>query len=129
MSRTREGAKRETVERLLQRETKAVVEAMLPAYLQARRWFGGKARHIESTRLIEAIPLPWMPIEAFITLVQVAYTEGEPDLYLLPLAAAYGEQATQLQTGVPHPILARLQMPSAEADGTRTEVFYEASYD
>jgi maltose alpha-D-glucosyltransferase/alpha-amylase len=129
MSRTKELAKRGTLERLLQKETKAVVEAMLPAYLQTRRWFGGKARHIESTSLIEAIPLPSMPIETFITLVQVAYTEGEPDLYLLPLAVAYGEQATQRQTGVPHPILARLQRPSEEEDGARTEVFYEAFYE
>jgi maltose alpha-D-glucosyltransferase/alpha-amylase len=129
MSRTKELAKRGTLERLLQRETKAVVEAMLPAYLQACRWFGGKARHIESARLIEAIPLPWMHIEMFITLVQIAYTEGEPDLYLLPLAAAYGEQAARRQTGVPHPILARLQMPGEEEDKARTEVFYEAFYD
>jgi maltose alpha-D-glucosyltransferase/alpha-amylase len=129
MSRTKESAKRGTLERLLQRETKAVVEAILPAYLEACRWFGGKARHIESTSLIEAIPLPWMLIETFITLVQVAYTEGEPDIYLLPLAAVYREQATQMHTSVPHPILARLQMPSEEEDGARTEVLYEALYD
>src|SRR5262245_48014163 len=101
MLRTKGLAKSGTLERLLQRETKAVVEAMLPAYLQARRWFGGKARHIEATSLIEAIPLPSVPIETFLTLVQVAYTEGEPDIYLLPLAVAYGEQAHQRQTGVP----------------------------
>ena len=69
-----------------QNEPKTTLESILPDYFHARRWFGGKARIIQSTQITEVIPVPYNNTEAQILLVTVNYTEGVPEIYCLPLA-------------------------------------------
>src|SRR5688572_13017387 len=71
-------------ELLLTRTGRSALATALPAYLRARRWFGGKDRRITGTRFVEVVPMRDAG-GAFLTLVEVAYTEGEPELYVLPL--------------------------------------------
>ncbi len=113
------------LESLLQHDTRAALEAILPAYLRARRWFGGKARTIKAVSLLEALPFSWLAGETFLTLLQVEYTEGDPETYLLPLTVARGERAVQMQAGFPHPLLACLQ----GWDGVDSGLLYDALYD
>ena len=42
---------------LFQPPGRAALEAALPAYIQPRRWFGGKARGIASAQLLDTIPI------------------------------------------------------------------------
>ncbi len=61
---------------------------ILPQYLRANRWFGGKGRSIEQIRIREVIPFrddPTNSISQQIVLIDVYYTEGLPESYLLPL--------------------------------------------
>ncbi|NWF61275.1 MAG: maltose alpha-D-glucosyltransferase [Fischerella sp.] len=67
-------------------EAKRTLEAMLPDFLCSCAWFDGKMRVIQSTHIIEAIPLCYKDVEAYIVLVQVDYTEGDPQTYVLTLA-------------------------------------------
>lgn len=69
-------------------EAKVSLESVLADYLYSCRWFGGKARKVQSTHITEAIPLKYGDIEAYIILLQVGYTEGAAETYMLPIAYA-----------------------------------------
>ncbi|HEY9601412.1 MAG TPA: maltose alpha-D-glucosyltransferase [Allocoleopsis sp.] len=67
-------------------ESRATLASVLPDYLQTRRWFGGKARTIQSVQITETIPVPYRDTEAYIVLVELEYTEGFPETYVVPIA-------------------------------------------
>ncbi len=67
-------------------ETRATLASVLPDYLRTRRWFGGKARTIQNVQVSEVIPVPYKDSEAYIVLLQLDYTEGFPETYVMPLA-------------------------------------------
>ncbi|HEX9161010.1 MAG TPA: maltose alpha-D-glucosyltransferase [Thermoanaerobaculia bacterium] len=75
-------------------------------YICGRRWFGGKARTVSSLSIRELVALP--KHSAYLTMVDVEYTEGEPQTYLLPLgitqARRSDEEAAKLTT-----LIARLR--------------------
>ncbi len=114
---------------IFQGEGKAALEAILPNYLEARRWFGGRTRVVKSAKLLENFPLPIGPSEVFLTLVEVEYTEGVPETYLLPLTAAFGEDAALMRRGFPHPLLAELEVKGKGAQGSETGLLFDALYD
>jgi maltose alpha-D-glucosyltransferase/alpha-amylase len=77
---------------------KSKLEAALAPYLRRHRWFGGKAREIQTVVLLD-----WFPIEVpagaapmRVLLVRVDYNEGEPDRYLAPVVFAQGTQAENI---------------------------------
>jgi len=69
------------------RGRQALQEA-LPAYLWSRPWFQGRLRLLTSATLREVIPLGPASDAPRLALVQTDYDEGEPEVYLLPLAFA-----------------------------------------
>jgi maltose alpha-D-glucosyltransferase/alpha-amylase len=75
-------------ENALRGPDKAELETILPRYLTGQRWFRSKARLIQTAEIVEAIPVPLDAPVAHILLVQVIYTEGEPEIYVLPVAFA-----------------------------------------
>ena len=99
---------------LLQPAGQAALEARLPAYIQPRRWFGGKARGIASAQLIDTIPIAYATEQAIIALVRVSYSEGSQDTYVLPVAFAAGAQADQLARALPHAVIAHIQRTGGE---------------
>jgi maltose alpha-D-glucosyltransferase/alpha-amylase len=117
------------LENLFAGETKVALEAILPGYLKARRWYGGKAKKMKSVRLLEAVPVYFDPSEAFVTLLQVDYAEGDPDVYVLPLTAAFGETAGRMREGFPHPLLANLQVTVKGEPQGEPGILYDALYE
>ncbi|MFL5761881.1 MAG: maltose alpha-D-glucosyltransferase [Thermomicrobiales bacterium] len=67
-------------------EARGDLEDLLPDYLREQRWFTGTGRQILSTRIADAIPVPYGETRGYLAIVRVAYTEGDPELYALPLA-------------------------------------------
>ncbi len=67
-------------------ESRAALNSVLPNYLQTQRWFGGKARKMQTTQISEVIPVTYGNAEAYFVMLQVTYTEGSPETYLMPLA-------------------------------------------
>jgi len=63
-----------------------LAETVLEPYLRRCRWFGGKARRIKNVSIRETIPVGQGKETTQILFVKVAYREGEPETYLLPLA-------------------------------------------
>jgi maltose alpha-D-glucosyltransferase/alpha-amylase len=76
----------------------------LPEYLPQQRWFGGKARAIRSTRIVN-----WTPIKeqhSALALVEVQFEAGEPEVYQVPLAITLGAAANELRRIAPSAIIA-----------------------
>ena len=89
-------------EEVFQGEAKAALETLLPGYLQQWRWFGGKARpdplHRADGGRAHFRTMPRSPLGS---LLAVAYGEGEPETYVLPLTIAVGPRAEEVQQRVP----------------------------
>ena len=114
------------------------LEQLLPQYLASRRWFGGKARRIKSTEVVEAIEVPADDAGAatnggpagIVTLVRVEYAEGDPETYVLPLSATRGPRGQEL--GARMAPLARLLSREGEQflfDGVADAAFANAIFD
>ena len=79
------------------RARKTIECALLPEFLPKQRWFGAKAKTIDSTRIADwAWMLPEAPPFA-IVLVEVKYRDGEMDLYNIPLAITMGRSREELE--------------------------------
>ena len=107
---------------LLEEESRAGLEGLLPDYLKQRRWFLGRLRVIRSARVVEAIPFP--PSAAYFFLVELYYNQGEPETYVVPLALATGERAVEILRHQPAKVIARLG-----DSGDETGVLYAADGD
>jgi maltose alpha-D-glucosyltransferase/alpha-amylase len=97
---------------------------ILPAYLNAARWFGAKSRGIRAARIVERIAMG-DPDPAQIILIDLTYFDGGTDTYLLPLQIAVGPAATALQHSVPQGIIARFLAD----DPAREAVLFDAVHD
>ena len=54
---------------------------LLPEFLRTRRWFGGKARVIESVEIADIVPIgTW-----HLVLARTKYASGPPEMYHIPL--------------------------------------------
>ncbi|MGH2451091.1 MAG: maltose alpha-D-glucosyltransferase, partial [Candidatus Limnocylindria bacterium] len=106
-------------------EAPGLAEA-LPGYLRARRWFGGKARRVKAARIRDAVRVPHPEAEAFVTFVEVSYTEGESETYVLPLTCAAPDRVDALVGAAPHALIARLPDGSAMLDATADPAFLHA---
>ncbi|HWC96975.1 MAG TPA: maltose alpha-D-glucosyltransferase [Candidatus Sulfopaludibacter sp.] len=97
----------ESFDRVFSTSVRTTLNAMLPAFLRGRRWFRSKGRSIRTTEISEVIPFP--KSHSYILLIRVEFSEGEADVYTLPLTVSEGEQANMQY------VIARLQSP----DGAR----------
>jgi maltose alpha-D-glucosyltransferase / alpha-amylase len=71
-----------------------LLEKQLPEYLQRQRWFGGKSRLIVSAAVTD-----WALMEQGRTAmlwVRVEFSQGQPDVYLMPMGMSFGEEAGEL---------------------------------
>jgi maltose alpha-D-glucosyltransferase/alpha-amylase len=78
------------------------LQSHLPRILPTRRWFVSKARSIRSVRVVDRVPLQGdaaVATQRAMILVNIEFTEGEPDLYALPLAAT--PRSDWPATGIP----------------------------
>jgi maltose alpha-D-glucosyltransferase / alpha-amylase len=103
------------------RETFNALTAMLPRFLQTRRWFLGRWRTVRSVDIFEDIPLD---ARVHVIMLRVNYTDGDPETYVAPLAVEQGDTAKDIlehQRGV---VFSRLQAP----DGSEG-VLYSAPWD
>ena len=69
-------------------ELRGSLPPLLSAYLAHQRWFGGKARRIHSTEIVDFIPLQTGEADAFVLVVRVEYQIGSEERYFLPMLSA-----------------------------------------
>jgi maltose alpha-D-glucosyltransferase/alpha-amylase len=93
-------------------------ERLLPEFLPRQRWFGAKSRHIASTEILDWGVLPAGASEdearssVALAFVQVHYTDGDPETYLLPLRIFLGVEADLLRDSAPSAIVGAVLSPS-----------------
>ncbi|MGH7979958.1 MAG: alpha-glucosidase C-terminal domain-containing protein, partial [Limisphaerales bacterium] len=98
-------------------------ERALQSWLISRRWFGGKARRIKGVHVRELIPIDLAgSARACLALVQIEYTQNEPDIYVLPLTCAFGEQMDAVCRDWAPLVIARISVKNPQGDG----VLYDA---
>ncbi|HTU89802.1 MAG TPA: putative maltokinase [Gemmataceae bacterium] len=89
--------------------------AILPDYLRAQRWFGGKGRRIEALRFVDWGGLPGAENRVFAVLLEVRFADDQSDLYFLPLGVSGGESAARMMQSQQAGPIARLIGPGGEA--------------
>jgi len=96
------GAK--TWDEIFAAQNRDALDRALRSYLPARRWFGGKARVITSLAIRDAVE---MPNGGRLMLVDVEFSDGEPQTYVIPVVVAnVRREQDQARIG---PIIARLR--------------------
>jgi maltose alpha-D-glucosyltransferase/alpha-amylase len=81
---------------------------LLSAFAVERRWFRGKARRQQSSSVIDIVDLPAKGGAVHLVLFQIAYTDGQPEIYLVPLSFASGDAATLIEQTAAHAVVARV---------------------
>jgi len=108
----------QTWEDILSPRHRDSLERAIGAYLPTRRWFGGKARVVTSVAIRDAVELP---NEGRFVIVHVEFSDGEPQLYLLPLAIANVRREQDQARSLP--VIARLQNGAILYEPVQDEVF------
>jgi maltose alpha-D-glucosyltransferase / alpha-amylase len=78
------------------------LEPMLAVHVPAQRWFRSKARSVAKARLVDTITLPQrQPLQdsassLVLAFVQLDYTEGDPETYVLPLSVIDAAEAPHM---------------------------------
>ncbi len=93
---------------------RGIERALLPGYLPLCRWFGGKGRTVREMKIVHLIPCEVAEVRTAV--VEVSFTEGMPERYLMPMAVVAGEEARQLAEAVPAAVLARFEDGAVLAD-------------
>jgi maltose alpha-D-glucosyltransferase/alpha-amylase len=107
---------------------KEQLERTLTAYLPRCSWFQGTERSIDSATIQETVPIPNSAGVAHVALVEVVYTEGDPESYVLPVAFAAGERADDVCKQLPQGIVCRLLVKDRRTEGggmPRSGVLYD----
>ena len=108
-------------DRIFERERANVLETALTRYVTHQRWFGGKARRLKGITLVDSVRLATAKPPMWLVLVQAEYAEGEPETYVIPLAAATGDAAVALTDRREGDVVARF--------AKRDAVLYDATAD
>jgi maltose alpha-D-glucosyltransferase/alpha-amylase len=115
------------------RAREALAEA-LAVYLPGCPWFRGKSRTIDTTAVLDTVPVGRERVTSHVVLVRVEYTEGDPETYVLPVAFAGPTEAATTEERLPHAVVARLRMrargkaPSEVEEGILFDPTGEPSY-
>ena len=117
----------ETEENLFRKESRFILEAVLLDYIRGRRWFRGKARDSWALQILDIIPIHSTEFAANLVLIEVEYTEGDPETYILPLISAPVEQAGEIIADYPHAVIARLRPERKYGDSE--SLLYDALVD
>jgi maltose alpha-D-glucosyltransferase/alpha-amylase len=89
---------------------------LLVPWVQARRWYRGKARRIRGTRIVDTVPIATAEGRAVAVLYEVDYTDGDPETYDIPMAILDAPAARRLLQETPHAGIARFR-----GDGDRSD--------
>jgi maltose alpha-D-glucosyltransferase/alpha-amylase len=114
-------------QRVLEAKAREELESeVLTSYIRGCRWFGGKARRIEGLNILETIPVGRSSDVASILMMEVTYTEGLPEMYVLPIAFAHGADARRIMEDLPRAVICRLTVDAVEGvlyDAVHNEPF------
>ena len=98
-------------------EGRGLVEEALPAWLERRRWFQQTDRGLDGVRISDALLLPSSSDSVHLVLARASFTEGEDEVFALPVGVAKGERALEIAQRSPQAVIARLRAAEGADDG------------
>ena len=69
-------------------DIRRLLPPQLPEFLAKKRWFGGKARRVTSTEIVDIVPMRRDGSEALLLIVSVQYAGGGEENYAVPVMYA-----------------------------------------
>ncbi len=99
----------------------------LLTFLQAQRWFGGKARKARGGAVVDTVRLSVDDGQAALVFLEVSYADADTETYVLAVSWATGERAAELEQSAPERLIARLTVSAG--DERAAGVLYEAIAD
>ena len=79
----------------------------LPAFLPTQRWFGARMRSIARVRIADQGLLLTTPTPAWLLILDVTFTDGGDERYVLPVTVAAGPEAAEIRDRHPRLVVAR----------------------
>jgi maltose alpha-D-glucosyltransferase/alpha-amylase len=116
--------------RLAETGERRKIEAMLPAVLRTRRWFGGKGRRIAQATIVDHVSVPLQSASADraqLLVVNVEYLDTEPERYLLPVTFVQGDAAQAMVRDHPEGVFTMLGAPGSPP-GLLIDAHYEPAF-
>ena len=115
---------------VFQGRTKGRLENVLRESLRSRRWFGGKARVVQTVQIFDRIVMehPDDTEPTVIAMLRVDYTAGEPETYVLPVGFAAAPAAADIQTKFPLSPICRLQAADQAEPGLLYDAFWQSEF-
>lgn len=108
-------------------KTKDVLEkGILPSYVQTCKYFVGKFQEMREVKIVENIHVKESGCDIQLLLLEVTYTTGLPDMYLLPLSYSSGDKAESIVIENPHAVVVHVKHENTEGiayDGICDEEF------
>jgi maltose alpha-D-glucosyltransferase / alpha-amylase len=98
---------------VMQGEARAHLEGVLPAYIRAQAWYQGTGKQVLACHLRNIISIGRESEDYYLTLVEVEYSSGDPDLYAVPLAYTEGDAGANLQRQSGHAVIAHVAFTSS----------------
>ncbi|MCE3221916.1 MAG: Maltokinase [Nitrospira sp.] len=106
--------------------SRADLEALLPAFLTASRWFGGKAKTIRSATLSDVLHVDMGKPSMMLCFVEVCYDEGGMDRYTVPITAAFETEADRIKRDHANAVIGALRVVLPQ--GIHAGVLYDAMW-
>jgi len=109
---------------------RAALERALAEFLPHNRWYAGRQRTLRSVSVIDAVPVRGSRVGrgsaqrpgAFLTLLNSEYSDGDPEVYVVPIALASPEKADAILADHPHAGIAWME-------GSEPGLLYDAAVD
>jgi maltose alpha-D-glucosyltransferase/alpha-amylase len=106
-------------------KAKDLLQEWLVSYLPTCPYFTRRPAQVEAAMIMETIPVPAAggpgAGTAHVALIQVEFSEGDPETYVLPLAFAHGEQAQRISAERPEAVVVDLQVQPAPGNSQAAE--------
>jgi len=104
----------DSFDEVFQGRTLAVLLRMLPEFLKTRRWFQGKDRTVRTIDIQDTVTVG--DTSSQILLARIGFSEGDPQVYVLPGSVAGGEAAERIRTKLSDVSVMKLRGPDG-SDG------------
>jgi len=103
------------------------IQRFLSLYLPHCRWFRAKARRISGVQIADTLSMSEDPEVPRLALLNVEYSNAEPETYLLPIAIAFGDRGRDMRLHWPEHVIAEVTTSVRNGDGDG--ILYDAVID
>jgi maltose alpha-D-glucosyltransferase/alpha-amylase len=108
---------RESWEELFEDRVPAGFEKLIPVYIERQRWFGAKSQGIKISAIREILPIRDATLVGVIIFVDLHYTDGTGESYILPVTYLAAEDALDVVEEHSRMIMAQVKLRSTGEKG------------